>query len=228
MMSSMTSLGGWSVPEAEPDRAVPPGRVGYDLDAERLLLHTVQTARAVDALITTGTLRPDPALAEADFAGAYAWMYRQMRERLPTGGNGALWLWARTRREHLVSCCHHARGQVLLTCRVPRDRVLLSHFDGWHSVLNRGLGMLPRLPGESEDDAFARWEKASDELDDRLEDAGVRAAPVTDWPADLRSEIERSWECIFDRSNYGRYEVWQATVHALHAEDVVETIRITR
>ena len=47
-----------------------------------------------------------------------------------------------------------------------------------------------------------------------------------DWPADLRAEIERSWECIFDSGNYGRYDVWQATVHALHAEDVVMAVRI--
>jgi hypothetical protein len=88
--------------------------------------------------------------------------------------------------------------------------------------------MMPRLPGESEDDTSTRWEKASDELDARLADARVRAAPVRDWPADLRAEIERSWECIFDQGNYGRYEVWQATVHVLHAEDVVEAVRIAR
>lgn len=177
---------------------------------------------------TAGTLRPDPALVDADFGDAYEWMSAQMRNRLPTIGNGALWLWAQTTREHLVSCCRQARGQVLLTCHVPRDRVLLSHFDGWHSVLNRGLGWLARLPGESEDEASARWEKASDELAARLEHAGVRAAPVRDWPAALRAEIERSWECIFDRSNYGRHEIWQATVHALYAEDVVEVVRITK
>ena len=228
MMSCMTPVLGRRVPEAEPGRAVPPGRVGYDLGSRRMLLHTVQTAAALDALIATGTLRPDPSLAEADFADAYDWMCRQMKVRLPTSGDGALWLWAQTRREHLVSCCRHARGQVLLTCRVPSDRVLLSHFDGWHSVLNRGLGVMPRLPGESEDDAFARWEKASDEMDARLESAGVRAAPVRDWPAGLRAEIERSWECIFDRGNYGRHDVWQGTVHALYAEDVVAAVRIAR
>jgi hypothetical protein len=228
-MSGMTAVTSQSVPEAEPERAVPPGRVGYDLDAEWLLLHTVQTSRAFDALTTTGTLRPDPALADADFADAYEWMYRQMRKRLPTSGDGALWLWARTRREHLVACSRQSRGQVLLTCRVPRPRVLLSHFDGWHSVLNRGLGWVSRrLPGESEDDAFARWEKASQDLDARLENAGVRGAPVRDWPLGLRAEIERSWEYIFEHGNYGRCDVWQATVHALYADDVVQAIRIAK
>lgn len=219
----------WSVamPVASPERAVPPGRVSHDLDDRLLLLHTVQAASAVNVLAMTGTLRPDPALADADFAEAYAWMLGQMGRRLPTKGDGALWLWARTRREHLVSCCRHARGQVLLTCRVPRDRVLLSHFDEWHSVLNRGLGVLPRLSGESEDDAFTRWERASDELDAGLKAAGVhRNVPVADWPADLRAMIGQSWECIFERANYGRREIWQATVHALHATDVIAAVRI--
>jgi len=225
----MTSVRGWRVPEAIPELAVPPGRVGYDLGEERLLLHTVQAASAFDALTRTGALSPDPALADPDFADAYEWMHRQMGERLPTSGDGALWLWARTSREHLVSCCRRARGQVLLTCRVPRDRVLLSHFDGWHSVLNRALGVMPRMPGESEDDALALWERASDELGARLVRAGAhRAGPVRDWPADLRGEVERSWECIFDRANYGRHDVWQATVHALRAEDVVSAVRIAR
>ncbi|MGI5203879.1 DUF3841 domain-containing protein [Spirillospora sp. CA-108201] len=211
--------------DAEPEQAVPAGRVGYDLDADRLLLHTVQSAEAFEALLTRGTLTTDPDLAVKEFADAYDWIHRMMAARLPTSGEGALWFWARTRRRHLVDNCRRSRGQVLLTCRVPRERVLLSHFDEWHLVLNRARGM-PRLPGESEDDAFARWEEAQDEFDTRLRAAGVRDAPVRNWPTDLRNEIETSWESILDRAGYGPSECWQGTVHALHTTDVVEAVRI--
>ncbi|MES9603862.1 DUF3841 domain-containing protein [Actinomadura sp. NPDC000929] len=205
---------------------MPAGRMGYDLDAGRLLLHTVQPVEALETLLTTGTLRPDPKLAEEAFADAYAWIYRMMAARLPTSGDGALWFWARTHRKHLVEACRHSRGQVLLTCRVPRDRVLLSHFDEWHLVLNRGLGM-PRRPGESEDDAFARWEETYDEFDARLRATGMRDTPIREWPTDLRNEIEKSWECILDRGNYGPFECWQGTAHALNADEVLEAVRIT-
>jgi hypothetical protein len=203
--------------------------MGYDLDDDRLLLHTIQSAGAFEVLRSRGTLRPDPSMADPLFADAYDFMFRQMAARLPTSGNGALWLWARTTRRDLVSCCRRSPGQVLLTCRVPRERALLSHEVEWHHVLNRGLGEMPPLAGETAGDAYARWEKASDALGSRLEAAGIErtTTPVRDWPADLRNEIERSWERIFDRGSYGPHEFWQATVHALHAGDVTEAVRIT-
>lgn len=54
-------------------------------------------------------------------------------------------------------------------------------------------------------------------------DAGYRH-----WPEDLRKELERSWEFVLEPVNYGRYERWQATVHWLHEDDVVEAVRIER
>jgi len=71
---------------AEPERAVPAGRLDYDIAAGQLLLHTIQTAGALDALISDGTLIPDPALAEPDFADAYDWMRRQMTGQGARGG----------------------------------------------------------------------------------------------------------------------------------------------
>lgn len=68
----------------------------------------------------------------------------------------------------------------------------------------------------------------ADRFNARVETAGMRAAPVSDWPADLRAEIERSWESVFDRAGYGRHDVWQATVSVLYTEDVVSAVRISR
>lgn len=36
------------------------------------------------------------------------------------------------------------------------------------------------------------------------------------------------WEFILDWGNYGRYESWQATVHCLYEDDVVEAVRLQR
>ena len=126
----------------------PPFRVASDLDAPVLRLQTIQTPAAYEALRRNGILAGDPALGDADFAEAYDWMRWQMAARLPTSGDGILWLWAKTTYRDLVGNARHARGDVLLTVRVPRERVLLSHFGDWHTVLNRGPDV-PLLPGET-------------------------------------------------------------------------------
>ncbi len=211
---------------APPDKAVPPGRIGYDLDADVLLLHTIQTKKAFEELLTTGILRPNPELIDPWFLDAYGWMNRMMAARLPTSGNAGLWLWARIRRLDLVSDCRRGRGQVLLTCRIPRQRVLLSHYSEWHSALSSSIAM-PKLPGESEEAFDARWNHTYDDFKERLQTTGAAGSSVRQWPEELREEVERSWECIFDRTNFNPRDYWQATVHEIHVADVVEAVRIT-
>jgi hypothetical protein len=210
---------------AAPDKAVPPGRIGYDLDADVLLLHTIQTTTAFEELLTTGILRQEPALADSSWPDAYDWMRRMMAARLPTSGDAALWLWAQIRRVDLVDNCRRARGEVLLTCRVPRERVLLSHFDEWHAVLNANVA-IPKRPGESEDEFDKRWGQVYDDFRARINAAGAGNTRVSRWPAELRAEAERSWEGIFDRTKFGTRDYWQATVHELRADDVVGAVRI--
>lgn len=210
---------------ARAEQAVPPGRVGYDLDADVLLLHTIQTKAAVEELMRNGVLRPGPEHIGSEWPSAYAWMNRMMAERLPTSGDAALWLWARLRREDLISNCRRTRGQVLLTCRIPRERVLLSQFDEWHAALNSFVAVPPR-PGESNEDYDTRYTVIADAFLARLSAAGARRAPIEEWPTELREEAERSWECIFVREHYGRRSYWQATVHELRASDVVDAVRI--
>lgn len=60
-----------SIKKARPAEAVPRGRMGYDLSADRLLLHTIQTEEAFEGLLSTGVLVPDPSRAEPFHADAY-------------------------------------------------------------------------------------------------------------------------------------------------------------
>lgn len=214
---------------APPEQAIPPGRIGYDLDAPILLLHTIQTGVAYERLLSDGVLRPSPELAATEWPEAYAWMNRMMADRLPTTGDAALWLWARIRRYDLVSNCRRASRssdpQVLLTCRIPRERVLLSQFDEWHSALNSALAVMVD-PGETDESFESRFDELTDAFIARLDDANVRNSPISEWPADLRAEAESSWECIFDRRRFDRRSYWQATVHDIRAEDVTDAVTI--
>ncbi|WP_427007028.1 DUF3841 domain-containing protein [Pseudarthrobacter sp. H2] len=193
----------------------------------QLLLHTIQTAEAFDALLSTGVLVPDNSFAEPSYADAYGWMLRQMGARLATVGDGAIWFWARIRRQDLVDLCSRANGEVLLTCKVPREAVLLSHFGDWHAALN-WRPHVPDLPGESDEEYGARLDRVVDDFDARIRAAGVRDAGVQHWPEDLRTEIEGSWEHVLEPLNYGRFESWQATMHLLRTDHVLEAVRLER
>ncbi|MFC9352822.1 MULTISPECIES: DUF3841 domain-containing protein [Terrabacteria group] len=207
------------------DTAVPAGRIGCSLTTDKLLLHTIPTADALEALLSTGRLVPNTSLAEPHFEDAYGWMLRQVASRLSTTSNGALWFWARIHRRDLVDLCKASPGSVLLTCKVPRERVLVSHYGDWHAVLN-GSPHVPDLPGESDDDYVARLERIFNEFEVRQKAAGAPRQPIRDWPADLRADLERTWEHILDPSTFGRSDTLQATTHVLHNEDVVEAVRL--
>ena len=82
-------------------------------------------------------------------------------------------------------------------------------------------------PEESDEAYGARLDRIFEDVDGRVRAAGVPPdAGYRHWPADVRTEPEDSWAFILDPTNYGRYESWQATVHALRADDVVQAVRI--
>lgn len=206
--------------------AVPPGRLRFNISAPCIRMHTVQSAEAFEELLTKGRLVPDPAKSEPHFADAYAWLLQRMDAALPTTGAGAIWLWARIKRLDLVDLCKSSRGQVLLTCDIPRERVLLSHYMDWHSVLNRSPH-IPEIVGESDEEFCARLDRAFDDVEARLHAVSLhRSDPYGEWPEDLRRDLERGWETILDTRTYGRYESWQATVHYLESADVVAAVRL--
>lgn len=201
----------------------PPRRVGGNLHAEVLTLHTIQTRVAYETLRRDGTLVGDPALGEADFTEAYSWMRKRMARRLSSSGDGILWLWAKTTYRDLIGSTRYGRGEVLLTVRVPRERVLLSHFDDWHSVLNRSLEV-PLLLGETYEQWLPRFDSIRDGWDQR--ERVYRDLSIDQWPAALRAELESSWDSIFDLGHRTESFYVQATVHELRAHEVSRVVRI--
>ncbi|GHG60651.1 hypothetical protein GCM10012320_35320 [Sinomonas cellulolyticus] len=207
--------------------ALPPGRMGYDLSAPVLLLHTRQTPEVLRQLLETGRFTPDRSHVDEWYHGPYDWMLRKMSERLPTRGEGAVWFWAKTRREYLLDEMRHCGRDVLLTCRIPRERVLLSEYHDWHNVLNASPNVF-LLPGESRDEYGTRYDAMLAEIDARALTAGVADRLHWEWPPELRRDTEDTWDTILDPSNYGRRHLWQATAHELYAEDIVEAVVVDR
>jgi hypothetical protein len=194
-----------------------------DLDATHVVVQTVQHEAVYADLVRTGLHRPPRWGADHDFAEGYEWMARQMSERLPTDGDGIIWSWAQGRRRDLRPG-KADRGRVLLRCRIPRARVLVSHFSDWHCVLNR----MPFHAPQRNEDADSYEKRVGPDLDaffDHVEAKGLLLSPISAWPADLRQEVEASWTGIFDHRYWTERDMLQATMHELRATDVVEAIR---
>lgn len=110
------------------------------------------------------------------------------------------------------------RPQVLLTCRVPRERVLLSEFVAWHDVLLECLAV-DDLPPEAQGEAFDAF------LDERDLD-GLGQLPLAQWPPALGDRVLRSWQRLFDRRVYPRGSAWQGCVEHLETGDVLDAVGI--
>jgi len=208
---------------ARPWFLAPPLRVVSDPGAEALTMYTIQARDAYETLVRDGVLVGDSSLGWPEFQEAYAWMLRQMDQRLPGQSGGLLWLWPTATPSRLRDDARHARGEVLLTVRVAKERVLLSEFFDWHAVLNRSLHV-PPLPGESDETWEVRCNPIDEDVDARAKP--YRKEPIATWPEALRTEIESSWEAIFDPATWRTPPALQATMRELRAKDVVRAVRI--
>jgi Domain of unknown function (DUF3841) len=210
--------------------AVPAGRIGYDLSAPMLLLHSFQSAVAYQRLQHEDVLRGSAATVDApEFLDAYRWMNRQLRRRHRANGGRAedadlvpLWAWARTTRRNLLGqarwAARHEPGSMLLTMRVPAARVLLSRYQEWHAVLNRSPLWPTDTPDDGFDDFYERWDtRWGVDWRDRLA-AGRDPA--------LRAAIEHTWDGVFDLSGCKTGEPVQACLPEIHAADVIRAVQI--
>lgn len=64
---------------------------------------------------------------------AYSWMKTQMHKRLPNySGDFPIWAWFNAPD----SDYHMEENDMIIEFEVPEDRILISNFGAWHSVLN--------------------------------------------------------------------------------------------
>lgn len=162
-----------------------------------MILWTIQTAEAVATLERTGVLIANAGEPNPLFAAAYRWLSRQMTHRIGPAAEGARPLWAwhawggkkRPRpdlrcREYLEAGTRGARIEL----EAADNRVLLSDFSLWHSVLNDNYC----ATSERDWNSFIALESRLTATDIRL-----RATHPL-----LRAKTEASWERIFDLNRF--------------------------
>jgi hypothetical protein len=174
-------------------------------------VYSFQSIAARDAAEAKGFWAGDAAFIDPDFRTPYAWMIEQMQIRIP-GFSGDYPIWAYLRRPNMRQR-RYDEDAVLVVADVPRKRMLLSDYDGWHNPLY-----------------FWYWASTQEEMD-RLEAAGLQTFGCE---RDITPEMKKSWEAIFDLSERtdpdviaynGRLDTVQATIDRIYTHEIV---RITR
>jgi hypothetical protein len=129
--------------------------------------------------------------------GPYRWMRDQMASRLE-GFSGDLPVWAWLRRWTRSDRQNNKEVMVRITAQVPTSRILVSNFDTWHVVLNKGY-------------------LSTDEVDDEAFEAENLS------PTERMARIQTSWQRVFQPGTLScradRY--WQACIDRIHAHEVI-------
>ncbi len=179
-------------------------------------LWTIQTPLAWSLLQQHNSLSGDGRRADRYFRPAYRWLMEQMALRT-TGYTGRfpIWFWTEKpdfRKYHFRNYCKPGESMVLLECCIPTERVLLSDYESWHSVLNNWH--------------LALTEKEADEFDARVDSGQITREQAT-------RETRASWERVFDFDLLRAHPDWhgeptvQATVETLRKPDIIKAKVIT-
>lgn len=152
------------------------------------------------------------------FLNAYEWMRRQMHKRgFNPENHYPVWFYTRVDRKKLQEHATQSEQSVLLVCRFVAPRVLLSDYYAWHHVLNDWYL----------DHTAVNVEAWFTEMEQRLGMPLGNHENSLSWPTEIRLEIERSWERIFNIQHWLRVypdSVIQGTVAQLKLSDVVQAI----
>ncbi len=154
---------------------------------------TIQSPSWWHTLRKHGEIRGDGRRANVYYRPAYKWMMGQMRCRIPAYSGGfPVWFWFSPKPD-LRRGAHRERGEhaLRIELELPREIVLLSDFQTWHCVLNRFHLSLTRRESREWDRKVHGHDQFAPEL-----------------PAPLETEIQATWERIFDLDLVNRTKLW--------------------
>jgi len=196
-----------------------------------ITLWTIQPSFVWHALQEKGTLLVDSSHPDflnnfQDLHESYDWLRKQMARRIP-GYTGNYPWWA---YEHFLDLrfyrWHHPSGSermVRLGLEIPCEQVLLSGYESWHCVLNRSY--LPRSVVWEEYEQ--EWDAWNDEASKYGVRTGSRGPSDQPFPEPWESQIQASWENIFDVDIRRPGETIQATFERLELVHVVHATEFT-
>ena len=174
-------------------------------------LWTIQTPLVWSLLQQHNSVSGDGRRADPWFRPAYRWLMEQMSLRTKGyTGRFPIWFWTEKpdfRQYRFRNYSKPGIPIVFLECLIPAERVLLSDYESWHSVLNNWH--------------LALTEEESDDFDNRL-----KTGQITYDQATLEKRV--SWERVFDFDLLRTHPDWQgeptvqATVETLQKQDVVK------
>ncbi|GAB1855973.1 DUF3841 domain-containing protein [Flavobacteriaceae bacterium MHTCC 0001] len=184
-------------------------------------LWTIQNERGWDELQVKGILIPKSEFIEPYFIKGYNWMKKQMTERIGKPRHKSqypIWAWYQhfsinKRKPDLRLSGHLPPGTKGYRIEFEKDEkdILLSEFGLWHSVLYECY-----LPFDIKDyEAFEEKIEHIEHID------------FEDYPQNIKTEIEKSWNKIFDME-FGSPEITlpfnekkiQATLWELRLSDI--------
>ncbi len=165
-----------------------------------MILCSIQSEAAYQAALNKGVLRADwDYIFLREEPAPYLWMAEKLSEKSPKPDERIvtpIWAWfqwrgKRKRRDLRYSGCgKRGEAMVRLTIEMPDERVLLSDFMNYNSVL-----MNDYIPDSEED---------SERFDQEMERAGITYADLRDGTGDdeirqsFQAKIIQSWDKIFD------------------------------
>lgn len=183
-------------------------------------LWSIQPIEVWNELQTKGYYRCEPSKAcfiydeKSNFRDQYIWLVKQMKQCIgdpPQGVYYPVWAWyifdSKNKKPDLRQCGYREPGEqsVCIEFEIPKEKVLLSDFDGWHLVL--GNSYYIRGGSAEESDSIDIW------LDSLSEEERNKETEVS-WQGIFNNPVESDWCPV------GQYV--QATFWELRMDQVIK------